>query len=50
MNDLESLGIVTSTLKKAQEFKKNNPSFDSIYLIELNELILEDCIWGKLVE
>jgi len=57
MNDSQSLGIVTDTLEKAQEFKKNNPDYDSIYAVNLNESVLEmkdkkgkDVIWGEWVE
>jgi len=57
MNDSKSLGIVTDTLEKAQEFKKKNPDYNSIYSVNLNEHIQSrkdtdgyDMIWGEWIE
>jgi len=57
MNDSQSLGIVTDTLEKAQEFKKKNPAYSSIYSVNLNEHIQskkdkdgDDMIWGEWID
>ena len=57
MNESQSLGIVTNTLEKAQEFKKKYPEYNSIYSVNLNEHIQSrknkegyDMIWGEWAE
>ena len=57
MNDTQDLGLVTDSLDKAREFKKNNPNYDSIYSIKLNVPVKQvkdedgdELIWGTYVE